>query len=191
MNAHYSSAGPPMIPELLQTHLEELQFLSGQFQNALRSPDYRRCDLKPLAKRFAAHLDGIIVAGEAAAPLLEAGLAAEEPQAAFAAAYVLLRMNANTGQRVLDAFLQAKAGQLEGICRALCQSALGTRVDSLRQAVTSSPATIAVAAAEVLAFHRVLGPLAKRLDEFLKDENPDVRRYAWRVTALLGTSAAR
>lgn len=180
-----------MIPEVLQAHLEEFQFLCGQFQHALRSPDYCRRDLEPLARRIAAHLDGIVVAGEAALPLLEAGLAADEPQAAFAAAYVLLRMNANAGQRVLDAFLQAKAGQLEGLCLALCQSTLGTMEDQLRQAVASSPATIAVAAAEVLAFHRKLGPLTKKLDDFLKDENPEVRRCAWRVTALLGTVATR
>ena len=191
MNAHQVSVCPPMIPEVLHAHLEEFQFLCGLFQNALRSPDYRRRDLEPLARRIAAHLDGIVVAGEAAVPLLEADLAADEPQVVFAAAYVLLRMNAQAGQRVLDAFLQAKAGQLEGLCLALCQSTLGTMEDQLRQAVASSPATIAVAAAEVLAFHRKLGPLAKRLDNFLKDENPEVRRCAWRVTALLGTAAAR
>ena len=191
MNAHQASVCPPMIPEVLHAHLEEFQFLCGQFQHALRSPDYRRRDLEPLTSRIAAHLDGIVVAGEAAVPLLEAGLAADEPQATFAAAYLLLRMNAKAGQRVLDAFLQAKSGQLEGIRRALCQNSLGTMVDQLRQAVASSPATIAVAAAEVLAFHRKLGPLAKRLDDFLKDDNPEVRRCAWRVTALLGTVAAR
>ncbi|MBC7851822.1 MAG: hypothetical protein IAF94_00155 [Pirellulaceae bacterium] len=191
MNAHQASVGPLIIPEVLHAHLEEFQFLCEQFQHALRSPDYRRRDLEPLASRIAAHWDGIVVAGEAAVPLLEAGLAAEEPQGAFAAAYALLRMNAKAGQRVLDAFLLAKAGQLEGICRALCQSTLGTTEDQLRQAVASSPATIAVAAAEVLAFHRKLGPLAKRLDDFLKNDDPEVRRCAWRVTALLGTVATR
>lgn len=188
---HQVTARPPLIPEVLQIHLEEIQFLCGQYQQALRSADFRRRDLEPLAKRIAAHLDGIVVAGDAAMPQLEAGLAADEPQAAFTAAYVLLRMNGSCRQRVLDAFLQAKAGQLEGICCALCQNSLGTMVDQLRQAVANAPATIAVAAAEILAFHRKLAPLAKRLDDFLKDENPEVRRCAWRVTALLGSTAAR
>lgn len=185
------SASQPIIPAIVQNHLEEFQFLCGHYQQALRSPDYRRRDLDPLEKRIAAHLDGIVVAGEAAVPILEAGLAAEEPQVAFAVAYVLLRMNAKTGHQVLDAFLQAKGGQLDGIRRALCQSPLGTKVDQLRQAVTDSPSSIAVAAAEILAFHRKLGPLVKRLDDFLKDENPDVRRCVWRATALLGTASAR
>ena len=176
---------------MVQNHLEEFQFLCGQYQHALKSPDYRPGDLDPLERRIASHLDGILVAGDAAVPLLEAGLAADEPQVAFSAAYVLLRMKAGGTQRVVDAFTQAKGGQLVGICRALCQSPVGMLVDQLRQAAVSSPATTAAAAAEVLAFHRKLGPTAKRIDEFLKDENPEVRRRAWRFTALLGTVAAR
>ena len=47
MNQHQVTANPPMIPEILQRHLEELQFLCGQFQHALHSPDYRHRDLDP------------------------------------------------------------------------------------------------------------------------------------------------
>jgi uncharacterized protein (TIGR02270 family) len=185
-------AGSEMSPisHIVQQHLEEFQFLCDQYQHALQSPEHRLRDLGSLEKRMAAHLDGIIVAGEAALPLLEAGLAADEPQS-FAASYALLRMNSAAGRRVLDAFLQAKEGQLEGITRALCNSPLDTMLmNQLRQAVTGSPAAIATAAAEVLAFHRKLGSWDKRLDALLRDDDPAVRRRAWRVMSLSAATAA-
>ena len=174
-----------VISAILGQHLEEFLSLCGQHQHALQSPDYRAADLEPLEKRIAAHLDGILVAGEAAMPLLEEGLAGEEPQVAFAAAYILLRMGPETSQRVLEAFLQAKEGQMEGIGRALCHSPVDPMMKSLRQAIADSPAPVAVAAAEVLAFHRKLDRSTKRLDMLLHDENPAVRCRAWRVMAML------
>jgi HEAT repeat protein len=188
VNAKQITPGQSSISGIVQIHLEEFQSLGEQYQHALESPDYRPADLAPLERRIAAHLDGILVAGEAALPLLEAGLAAEESPGAFAAAYVLLRMNSEAAQRVLDAFLQAKEGQLDGIRRAFCHSPLGLRENPLRQAIADAPSPIAAAAAEVLAHHRKLGRSVNRLRQFLQDENPAVRCSAWRVTAMLGTA---
>jgi uncharacterized protein (TIGR02270 family) len=191
VNLHQVTSCQPIIPGVIQNHLEEFQFLYGQYEQALHSPDYRLSDLDPLEKRIAAHLDGILVAGDTVLPLLDEGLAGEKPGLVFSAAYVLLRMNAEAAKRVFSAFLQAKGSQLAGIRRALCQSPLGTMVNQLQEAVVASSAPVGVAAAEVLAFHRNLRQPAKRLSDFLHDENPEVRCGAWRVMATSRTVAAR
>jgi hypothetical protein len=56
----------------------------------------------------------------------------------------------------------------------------------LEKAVADAPPPIAVAAGEVLAFHQCLEHSAHRIVELIEDEDPWVRRHAWRVMALLG-----
>src|SRR5262245_30988340 len=73
-----------VIPHILQHQFEDLQFLWTQFQRALKSPDYKARDLHWLEERIAANVDGLLVAGEEARPLLEEALASDEIQPCFA-----------------------------------------------------------------------------------------------------------
>jgi len=179
-----------VIPEILQQHFDELQFLWGQHRAALRSPEYKLSDLRRLEERIEAHLDGLLVPGERVIPLVKGGLAGEDPLQAFAAAYVLLRLNReNATKQVLDAFLNAQGPALEGLRDALCHSPITEILPSIRGAFTSAPAPIAVAAAEILAFHARLDPNPRRLADFFADEDAGVRRAAWRVAAILDSTS--
>jgi hypothetical protein len=107
-----------------------------------------------LEERIAAHLDGLLLAGEAAIPTLEAGLADEDPQNVFAAAYVLLALRIPTAaQRVAEAFLHVEAEGLEALSQSLCHGPIDLIEQPLRRAAASAPAPVAVAALEALAFH--------------------------------------
>jgi uncharacterized protein (TIGR02270 family) len=180
-----------VIPGVYAKHLAEFQFLWEQRKAALRSPEYALRDVARLQERIAAHLDGLLLGGEAAVPTLEAGLAGEDPQTVFAAAYVLLALRVPTAaQRVVEAFLHAEAEKLEALCQSLCHGAINLVEKPLREAVAWAPAPTAVAALEALAFHRKADPGIDRLVEFLQDENPQVRRAAWRIMAIVYSPGA-
>ena len=182
---------PGVIPAVYAKHLEEFAFLWGQRKAALRSPDYTLGDVARLEQRIAAHLDGLLLAGEAAIPTLEAGLAGDDPQAVFAAGYVLLALRVPAAaQRVAEAFLHAEAEKIEALSQSLCHGPIDLIEKPLRHAAASAPAPAAVAALEALAFHRRPDPGDDRLAEFLQDKNAQVRRAAWRIMAILYSPGA-
>lgn len=177
----------PVILDILQEHYEELQRLWLERQTAVRSAAYKLRALADLEDRIAAHVDGLVVAGPHSVPLLREGLAAEDAMVSFAAAHSLLTSKIPAAIRmVAEAFRQAQDGQLDGIRQALCYGPIELVLEDLRQASTTGPAPIAVAAIESLAFHARLGPEAKRLEQFLADENSEVRRAAWRINGQVG-----
>lgn len=176
----------PVIPSVLVEHLEQLAMLWQQRQDAQRSPDYLREDVARLDERLEAHVDGLLLAGEQAIPLLEESLASEEPAAVFAAAFVLLRQEQPASAiRVVETLLPAKQGQLAGIRQALCYGPIALVEPRLREICESEHSAAAVAALEVLAYHQRATGLLHRLAGFYADENPSVRQAAWRITAML------
>jgi uncharacterized protein (TIGR02270 family) len=176
----------PVIPSVLAEHLEQLTMLWQQRQDAQRSPDYVREDAARLDERLEAHVDGLLLAGEQAVPLLEEALQGDEPAAVFAAAFVLLRQEqAAMADRVVDAFLQAEPGQMAGIRQALCYGPIQSIEQRLRGICESEQSSAAVAALEVLAYHQRAAGLFHRLAGFYGDEDPAVRQAAWRITAML------
>ncbi|MCL4204038.1 MAG: hypothetical protein KJ000_16165 [Pirellulaceae bacterium] len=181
MNAKF-----PVVPSVLNEHLEQLTMLWQQRQDAQRSPDYLREDVARLDERLEAHVDGLLLAGEQAIPLLEESLASEEPAAVFAAAFVLLRQEQpGAATRVVEALLLAEQGQLTGIRQALCHGPIALIEARLREICESGQSAAAVAALEVLAYHQRATGLLHRLARFYVDENPVVRQAAWRITAML------
>jgi HEAT repeat protein len=143
-------------------------------------------DVAQWDERIAAHLDGLLLAGEAAVPLLEESLNADDPQAVFAAAYVLLRLNTQSAaDRVAEALLKAEGEKIEGLAQALCHGPIHLVEGKLRGAAASAPAPAAVAALLALTFHRRPDAGVDRLVEFLQNENPQIRRAAWRIMALM------
>jgi uncharacterized protein (TIGR02270 family) len=177
-----------VIPEVCVRHLEEFRFLWEQRRTALSSPDLTLRDVGRLEERMKAHLEGLLLTGVAAVPVLEAGLAGDDPSGVFASAYVLLSLRDHAAaERVTEAFRGAEADKLDGFREALCQGSLEMIEPALRDAVASAPATHAAAALEALAFHHRPDPGIDRLVEFLQHESPHIRCIAWRIMALMGT----
>src|SRR6476659_7168319 len=88
-----SPAKPSYIPEILEEHYEELQFLWRIRTSALRSPRFTRPQLAKFEERIEAHVQGMLVVGESMRDLVEPGLAEADPTFAFVAALELLRLN--------------------------------------------------------------------------------------------------
>ena len=175
-----------VIVEILEKHFEELVFLCELRGEAVRSPEYTIDDLAVLDRRIEGHLDGLLVGQEEAVAVVEEGLAGDEPPVVFAAAWVLLRIPTEAAAgRVVDALIQADPEPSAGLRLALCRGPTDIIRDRLKEAVVSAPAPVAVVAAEVLADQRRLDPKTERLPAWFEDENPEVRRAAWRITAVL------
>lgn len=173
--------------DILEEHLEELAFLWMQRQEAIRSHEYVSREVADLEQRMEAHVQGLLVGGDAPIPLVEETLRGDDPLDAFAAAYTLLRLRSeDANHRVLYAFREAEGEQLDGIRDALCHGANEPVLELIRDSLDSAPPAVAAAAAEILAFHRQLDHQTEQLTEFFHDDDPQVRQAAWRVVALLG-----
>ena len=186
-------AGPKtrVIIDILEEHYEELAFLWAQRQNALRSPEYTSRELADLEERIEARVQGLLIGGEAIVPLVEEGLAEDDPAVAFAAAYALLRLDSQLArEKVSNAFVAAQGGALEGIRQALCHGLIDELKEWLDGQLADAAPPIAVAAAEALAFHEMLDSEDARLDKLLADTDGLVRAAAWRVAALLDSRDA-
>ena len=163
-----------------------LAFLWGQRQSRLQSPTYTLPELHTLEGRIESHVQGLLVVSEEMPPLLVGKLSAEDPTQSFAAAYPLLRLNRpDAAQLVLDAFLRAQGGRLEGLRQALCHGPVSSILQPLRDAAKSAKPLLASAALEVLAFQSPSDCEADLLVQFLLHETPEMRRGGWRVAELL------
>ena len=77
------------MPDILEEHLEELAFLWGQRQAALRHPEHTLRSFSGLEERIEAHLHGLLAVGDQANPLLEEKLTCDDELVVFAAEGVL------------------------------------------------------------------------------------------------------
>jgi uncharacterized protein (TIGR02270 family) len=174
------------ISDILVEHYEELEFLWGQRLKAIESPVYTLRELVHLEERIQAHVQGVLVVGERFIPYVVQGLSAEATSAAFAAAYPLLRLNQSESIKlVIDAFLDAEGPRLEGLRQALCHGPVSPILQPLRRAAGSSVPHVSLAALGVLCCQSHSDLDRDRLDRFLRDENPALRRESWRVVARL------
>src|SRR5919199_6468901 len=85
------------IPDLVEEHFDELQFLWGQRRRALRSSAYRARELAILEERLEARAEAMLVVGERLLDIVEAALTDGDDLASFAAAFVLLRLGQPLG----------------------------------------------------------------------------------------------
>lgn len=179
------------IPDLIEEHLDELAFLWGQRRAAIGSPDYTVRAFRELEERIEGHARGVLVAGDAARELLEAGLTAKDPLAVFASAYLLLRSGSDAdAARIATALADAKDGARESLRDALGHAPVGASAPALQEIVASGTPRAAVAAADALARHGQLAASNPRLDALLRDEDAEVRRDAWRIVARVDVEAA-
>lgn len=178
---------PSYLLDIVEIHLDELPFLWGQRQAALRSPEYTGRSFLDLEERIAAHLDGILVVGAAANPLLNTALAADEPLPVFAAAFTLLhRRRGDDVARVLDAFVGGDAGRLDGLTMALSHGPAEETLSRVWAALDSESAPVAAASAQILACHSALRLTADQLHRFVTNDDPRIRQTGWRVATYCG-----
>jgi uncharacterized protein (TIGR02270 family) len=179
------------IPAIAEEHFEEIQFLWSQRRNALHSASHTMREMGMLEERIEARLQGLLVLGPRLADFVVEALASADELPAFAAAYALLRFGTPDAiQRVREAFLGAEAKRLEGIREALAHGPAQPLIPLLQSLFTSATPPIAVAAGEVLAFHRALRLSAEQLLPLLRDEAPAVRRGAWRIATYCAVAVA-
>jgi uncharacterized protein (TIGR02270 family) len=175
-----------LMEDVLDEHLEDLEFLLQQRESALYSPEYTRSELRELERRIAAHVDGLLIGLERTVALATARLADEEPGMVFAVAHTLLRLEVDSATRVVgEAFLAAQGRILSALVAALKLGPITLLADFLARTLRSAKAPTAVAAAEALAFHSKLDVHDRRLAELMEDNDPEVRVKAWKTVSLL------
>ena len=168
------------------TALEEAQFLCRQLWDALESPDLAERDLASFEQRLAGFVDALISRGprtlEWLAKILPA--AATAADACGIATVLLASRDPRAAQVVLAALEAADEPLLQGLHMALRRGPVDLVQEQLRSWFASGSARQAAAAAEALLFHRKLEANSPRLAQLLSDIDPQVRRAAWRATAL-------
>jgi uncharacterized protein (TIGR02270 family) len=180
---------PSFVPDILEEHLEELGFLWWQRQLALRHPSYTIREFSDLEERIQAHLQGIMVVGDGALPLLEESLSSDDDQSALAAASALLHFRASvSASRVLDTFATSSGHRLVALRQALCHAPLDHLQARIEDLFRAAPTPIAAAAAEILTFHSLVAATVPDIERFLVDDDTDVRRNGWRLVGYLGLS---
>jgi len=173
------------IPALLDRHAEDLAFLAGQRRAALHSRLHTLREFGEMNERLEAHLQGLLVVpAEPLLERLEPALEAADRDDAFAAAYALLRL-ARPGptQRVVAQFSRAAGATLAGLCDALSLAAPALFAAEMQSALAQAKPATAVAAAVVLANHRLLEAGASRLADLVAHEDPGIAALAWQAAA--------
>jgi uncharacterized protein (TIGR02270 family) len=174
------------LPDLLEEHVEEIEFLWSQRQIALSSPRYTLPQVTCLDERIEAHVQGVLAAGEPAIALLQRRLSEDSAAAVFASAYCLLQFGGDHAAPVLQLFHQSGGACLQGLTQALRIAPEGAWLSDIASQLSSNDPAVATAAAEVLVFHRKHEPTPGRLLLLVQEEDPDVRIAAWRVAGYLG-----
>ena len=184
------AASATIIPDLLIEHFEELEFLWSQRCQVLTSPVLTRRELLRLEERIAAHLEGLMVGGEACVDVVKGGLTSGESSVAFAAAFTLLNLNLEPATKLVrEAFLQAQGSACLGIGQALGHSPSRAALEILRAGYGGESPLVGAVAAQGLAFHQQLEKNPERFERWASDESPLVRAAAWRACALGGFTA--
>jgi uncharacterized protein (TIGR02270 family) len=172
------------IADILEEHAEELEFLWGQRRMAWRSPLYDLHSLSHLDERIEAHWEGLLAVTEPAQAFLEKWFKGEDPTQVFLGAYGMIRVDpGKAGPLILDAMHQAEGPRLWALRQALRNGNIASIRSLLQQALTSSPAHIAAAVAEVLASHGMLEMTTEQFNRFAKHEQAPIRHAAWRTAA--------
>lgn len=181
------------IADLLQVHADDLAFLWGQRREALTSPKYSLKEFAELNERIEAHTQGLLVPAPAELQaMLAPRLVSTERDEVFAAAYALLRLNEAASTRsVLQEFSRAQGPALAGLRDALSFAPHALFGAEVQKVLDQAEPPLAVAAAVVLANHRLLDGASPRLAALLQDEDPLVCALAWRVAAVVDAKAAQ
>jgi len=150
---------PDLFLDIVEEHFEELDFLWEQREQVVFAPDWSLEELAEHEERCEAHLQGLRIAGGHAVDLARRALSGDERGAAAAAAMVLFSFGSQELDReVLEAFASAEDPVREGIRVGLRHSDARRIAGELSRLATEAVPEVRVAAADVLAFHRLPPP---------------------------------
>ncbi len=179
---------PPVLLDIVEEHFDELDFLWEQREANLFTPDWNLGDLAWHEERAEAHLDGLRLAELHGIDLAVARIAGGEMGAALAATLVLC---ADASDRHLEpvraALRKGDPPVLDGARRALRHGVPDALRPLLDELAGSDDPLRAVAARDVLAFHRQLPAGDERL---LADATPAVCCLAFGIAARGGQLTA-
>jgi uncharacterized protein (TIGR02270 family) len=174
------------LPDLLEERLEEIQFLWPIRDRGLRSPRMTLRDVHGFEERIDAHVDGALVPGDDALPIIDALLEVDDEMAAFTAMLVLLRHGTEAAvSRARSVLTTAKGKRLTGVGRALQVGRGSALLDDIGAAFRGDDPALAVAAAEALCYHVRWKGSHDRLLGFLGEDDPALKRAGWRIVANL------
>lgn len=181
------------MPELVVTHAEELAYLWQRRRASVRSSELTLADFAYLNERIEAHLQGMLVAGEALVPMFGDQLHSEDRDEVFAAACALLRSGGSAHARlVLEVFSAAVGPVIGGFADALAVAPCTHTEATLRAALARGSPAHASAAALALASHRRLDAGSPQFCRLLLQDDAAVATRAWRsLLQLQGSSGAR
>lgn len=112
-----------VLPDVLEEHLEEAEFLLGQWESASHSADHDLEELgETIERRLEAHLDALVLAGPGFADdFLNRELENEdEPRRAFVAARVILEIgDENRTESIFESAAHSRGALRENLTRAL------------------------------------------------------------------------
>jgi uncharacterized protein (TIGR02270 family) len=171
-----------MLLDVLEEHLEELDFLWEQREGLLRAADWTLPELAAHEGRAEAHLDGLRIGGDAAAAIARPLLHGEERSAATAATLVL--MSLGLAAEVLDAAMAAAPEIRDGIRIGLRHADVRGIAARLSEMASSGEPGLRALAADVLAFHRL--PAPKGLAELRFAEDPEIRAVVYGAIGRFG-----
>ena len=146
--------------DVLEEHLDEAAFLWTQWERALVSPLFALADIAELEERLLAHVDGLVVGGEAAATeLLLPGLETDELERIAVSALALLGGSGKQErEELLKVFDTGDEVQRTGIGRALGLSEAEGLEAVLIPRLTAEPPGVQLAALQALAFRGAVPP---------------------------------
>jgi len=174
----------PVVQVVVQQHAEECEVLRHVRGVLLRAPHVQLHRLRRLDDRIAAHVDGLMSAGEAGLALLTSSLDAPSPGKVFALAVCALQSrDAATLTRLVTlaaALPEAERGLLSALGWVSSEDLQGT----VRALLGSKAPVHRAWALAACAMHRVdPGPM---LTQAVQDADAGVRARAWRVAGQLG-----
>lgn len=166
---------PDVLIDVLEEHLEELDFLCEHREQVLFDPDWDLADLAQLESRMEAHLDGLMVGEGHSNELARKAIGEGRLSLAAAASLALLSLSPDSARSLVRSLPQLEPEAALGVRIALCHSVIDAVVDDLTGLLEGAPPLFRAVAADALAFHRRL-PEHTSLDDLLVDEDPLVVR---------------
>lgn len=177
---------PPALLDVLQEHLDEIDFLWEIRERYLFSHEWTLRELAAHEERIEAHLDGLRIGAGHAVDLARPALSAEEPGLATAATFVMFAfLRRDLEDEVVRGFESGPAPARDGMRSALRHCDVRHVADALaRLAEATSPPGVRAAAIDVRAFHRLAAP--RDFDALFRDDDLHVRRLAWEAAGRFG-----
>lgn len=172
--------------DILEEHLEELDFLWEQRESVIFAPDWNLQELAELEERAEAHLDGLRIGAGHSVEIARPALTGEEKGAATASALTMMTMDspAQETEAVLAMAAATSPAARDGIRIALRHSDVRRVAERLAQMASVGEPAVRAAAADALAFHRLPSP--SRLADLFAAPDTAVRRLGYGAAGRFG-----